>query len=92
MTGTRKTEAPEFSEDLQPRRDRDPDQPADLTGIEEPDLVYRNRREKYDAIVTDILEKQASGPSDAWSAPCRSRNQSGLSGAAAQARHQALSC
>src|SRR5687768_1773388 len=32
-----------------------------LQRIEEPDLVYRTEREKYEAIVTDILEKQASG-------------------------------
>src|SRR5688572_3937695 len=32
-----------------------------LKRIEEPDLVFRTEREKYDAIVSDILEKQESG-------------------------------
>jgi preprotein translocase subunit SecA len=32
-----------------------------LRRIEEPDTVYRTEKEKYDAIVTDILEKQQSG-------------------------------
>jgi preprotein translocase subunit SecA len=32
-----------------------------LQRIEEPDTVYRTEREKYDAIVTDILEKQQQG-------------------------------
>ncbi|HEU4695022.1 MAG TPA: SEC-C metal-binding domain-containing protein, partial [Vicinamibacterales bacterium] len=29
--------------------------------IEEPDLIYRTEREKYEAIVNDIIEKQQSG-------------------------------
>src|SRR5205085_5454471 len=29
--------------------------------IEEPDSVYRTEKEKYDAIVTDIIEKQNAG-------------------------------
>jgi preprotein translocase subunit SecA len=32
-----------------------------MTRIEEPDLVYRTEREKFDAIVNDIIEKQSSG-------------------------------
>ena len=33
-----------------------------LTGrIEEPDLVYRTEREKYEAIVKDIIDRQAEG-------------------------------
>ena len=32
-----------------------------LQRVEEPDLVYRTEREKYEAIVNDILEKQESG-------------------------------
>src|SRR5437764_297734 len=32
-----------------------------LKRIEEPDTVYRTEKEKYDAIVTDILEKQKEG-------------------------------
>jgi preprotein translocase subunit SecA len=32
-----------------------------LLRVEEPDLVYRTEREKYDAIVADILEKEQSG-------------------------------
>src|SRR5262249_59503220 len=30
-------------------------------GIEEPDSVYRTEKEKFEAIVNDIIEKQASG-------------------------------
>ena len=33
----------------------------ELKRIEEPDTVYRTEREKYDAIVNDILEKQQQG-------------------------------
>ena len=32
-----------------------------LRRLEEPDLVYRTEPEKYDAIVADIIEKQAAG-------------------------------
>ena len=32
-----------------------------LKRIEEPDLIYRTEREKFEAIVNDIIEKQASG-------------------------------
>src|SRR3970282_391266 len=32
-----------------------------MTRLEEPDLIYRNESEKYEAIVSDIIEKQASG-------------------------------
>ena len=47
-------------QDLQPRRHRHPDEPC-LRRVEEPDLIYRTEREKYEAIVNDIIEKQASG-------------------------------
>jgi preprotein translocase subunit SecA len=60
MTGTAETEAPEFAKiynlDVIVIPTNRP-----LKRIEEPDLVYRTEREKYDAIVNDILEKQASG-------------------------------
>ena len=60
MTGTAETEAPEFAKiynlDVNVVPTNRP-----LTRIEEHDLVYRTEREKYDAIVTDILEQQASG-------------------------------
>ena len=60
MTGTAETEAPEFAKiynlDVIVIPTNRP-----LKRIEEPDLVYRTEREKYDAIVTDILDKQASG-------------------------------
>src|SRR5918999_1268875 len=60
MTGTAETEAPEFGKiyklDVMVIPTNRP-----LKRIEEPDLVYRTEREKYEAIVGDILEKQASG-------------------------------
>src|SRR5574339_87541 len=52
MTGTAETEAPEFAKiynlDVVAIPTNRP-----LTRIEEPDLVFRTEREKYDAIVTD---------------------------------------
>ena len=48
-------------QDLQPRRDRRSRRTVSLRRVEEPDLVYRTEREKYEAIVNDIIEKQASG-------------------------------
>src|SRR5690242_13014886 len=60
MTGTAETEAPEFAKiynlDVIVIPTNRP-----LKRVEEPDLVYRTEPEKYDAIVTDILDKQASG-------------------------------
>ena len=60
MTGTAETEASEFNKiyklDVMVIPTNRP-----LERIEEPDLVYRTEREKYEAIVADILEKQASG-------------------------------
>jgi preprotein translocase subunit SecA len=60
MTGTAETEAPEFAKiynlDVMVIPTNRP-----LLRIEEPDLVYRTEREKFEAIVNDILDKQASG-------------------------------
>src|SRR5687767_232044 len=60
MTGTAETEAPEFAKiynlDVMVIPTNRP-----LQRIEEPDLVYRTEREKYEAIVNDILEKEKSG-------------------------------
>jgi preprotein translocase subunit SecA len=60
MTGTAETEAPEFNKiynlDVVAIPTNRP-----LQRIEEPDLVYRTEREKYEAIVEDILEKEKSG-------------------------------
>ena len=60
MTGTAETEAPEFDKiynlDVIVVPTNRP-----LKRVEEPDLVYRTEREKYEAIVNDILEKQTSG-------------------------------
>jgi len=60
MTGTADTEASEFASIykldvmvIPPNRK--------LQRIEEPDVVYRTEREKYDAMVADILEKQQAG-------------------------------
>ncbi|HET7696782.1 MAG TPA: preprotein translocase subunit SecA [Vicinamibacterales bacterium] len=60
MTGTADTEAPEFASIYKldvmviPTNRK-------LQRVEEPDSVYRTEKEKYDAIVTDIIEKQNSG-------------------------------
>jgi preprotein translocase subunit SecA len=60
MTGTADTEAEEFAKiyklDVMVAPTNRP-----LRRIEEPDTVYRTEREKYEAIVTDIIEKQQSG-------------------------------
>jgi preprotein translocase subunit SecA len=60
MTGTAETEAEEFAKIynldvivVPPNRP--------LARKEEPDSVYRTEKEKYDAIINDIVEKQASG-------------------------------
>src|SRR4029078_5402618 len=60
MTGTAETEAPEFAkiynlDVIGVRTNRS------LKRVEEPDLIYRTEREKYEAIVNDIIEKQNSG-------------------------------
>ncbi len=60
MTGTAETEAPEFNKiytlDVIIVPTNRP-----MTRLEEPDLVYRTEREKNDAIVNDILERQSAG-------------------------------
>jgi preprotein translocase subunit SecA len=60
MTGTAETEAAEFDSiyklDVIVIPTNRP-----LLRVEEPDLVYRTEREKFDAIVNDIIEKQTSG-------------------------------
>src|SRR4051812_23496707 len=60
MTGTAETEAPEFAKiyklDVIVIPTNRP-----LLRVEEPDLVFRTEREKYEAIVNDILDKQGSG-------------------------------
>jgi len=60
MTGTAETEASEFNKiyhlDVIVIPTNRP-----MTRVEEPDLIYRTEREKYEAIVNDIIEKQASG-------------------------------
>src|SRR5882672_6696763 len=60
MTGTADTEAEEFAKiyklDVMVAPTNRP-----LRRVEEPDTVYRTEREKYEAIVTDIIEKQKDG-------------------------------
>ena len=60
MTGTAETEASEFNKiyklDLIVVPTNQP-----MMRIEEPDLIYRTEREKFEAIVSDIVEKQESG-------------------------------
>ncbi|OFW02209.1 MAG: preprotein translocase subunit SecA [Acidobacteria bacterium RIFCSPLOWO2_02_FULL_68_18] len=60
MTGTAETEASEFAKIYNLDVIVIPTNRS-LQRIEEPDLVYRTHPEKYDAIVNDIIEKQASG-------------------------------
>ena len=60
MTGTAETEAAEFGKIYNLDVIAIPTN-RKMQRIEEPDLVYRTEREKYEAIVTDILDKQASG-------------------------------
>src|SRR5690349_8885355 len=57
MTGTADTEAEEFAKIYKLDVMVIPTNRV-LQRIEEPDTVYRTEKEKYDAIVTDILEKQ----------------------------------
>jgi preprotein translocase subunit SecA len=60
MTGTADTEAQEFASTYKIDVMVIPTNRV-LRRVEEPDTVYRTEREKYDAIVNDILEKQKSG-------------------------------
>ena len=60
MTGTAETEAAEFNKIYKLEVIVVPTN-RPLTRLEEPDLIYRSEREKYDSIVDDILEKQESG-------------------------------
>src|SRR5688500_244125 len=60
MTGTAETEAAEFNKIYKLDVVAIPTN-RQLKRIEEPDLVYRTEREKFEAIVDDILQKQASG-------------------------------
>jgi preprotein translocase subunit SecA len=57
MTGTADTEAPEFAKIYKLDVMVIPTN-RELRRIEEPDTVYRTEREKYEAIVNDILDKQ----------------------------------
>ena len=60
MTGTAETEAEEFAKIYNLDVVVAPTNRS-LRRIEEPDSVYRTEREKNDAILADIIEKQASG-------------------------------
>src|SRR5512134_3810646 len=60
MTGTADTEAEEFAKIYKLDVMIIPTN-RQLKRVEEPDTVYRTEREKYDAIVSDIVDKQASG-------------------------------
>ena len=60
MTGTAETEAAEFNKIYKLDVIVVPTNRT-MQRIEEPDLVFRTEREKYDAIVNDIKEKQLSG-------------------------------
>jgi preprotein translocase subunit SecA len=60
MTGTADTEAEEFAKIYKLDVMVIPTN-RDLRRIEEPDTVYRTAGEKYEAIVTDVIEKQQQG-------------------------------
>ena len=60
MTGTAETEASEFAKIYKLDVIVVPTNRV-LKRIEEPDLIYRTEREKYESIVNDIIEKQQSG-------------------------------
>jgi preprotein translocase subunit SecA len=60
MTGTADTEAPEFAKIYKLDVVVIPTN-RELRRIEEPDTVYRTEREKYEAIVADILQRQQEG-------------------------------
>jgi len=60
MTGTADTEAEEFAKIYKLDVMVIPTN-RELRRVEEPDTVYRTEKEKYEAIVTDILEKQQQG-------------------------------
>jgi preprotein translocase subunit SecA len=60
MTGTAETEAEEFAKIYNLDVIVAPPNRV-LARIEEPDSVYRTEKEKYDAIINDVVEKQASG-------------------------------
>ncbi len=60
MTGTADTEAEEFAKIYKLDVMVAPTNRV-LRRIEEPDTVYRTEREKFEAIVTDIIEKQQQG-------------------------------
>jgi preprotein translocase subunit SecA len=60
MTGTAETEAQEFAEIYKLDVIIIPTNRV-LQRVEEPDSVYRTEKEKYEAIVADIIEKQTLG-------------------------------
>src|SRR6188508_2898721 len=60
MTGTAETEAEEFAKIYKLDVNVIPTN-RQLMRVEEPDTVYRTEREKYESIVNDIIDKQASG-------------------------------
>ncbi len=60
MTGTAETEAPEFAKIYKLDVIVVPTNRS-LKRVEEPDLIYRTEREKFEAIVNDIIDKQNSG-------------------------------
>ena len=60
MTGTADTEAPEFNKIYKLDVMVIPTN-RELLRLEQPDSIYRTEREKFDAIVDDITEKQDAG-------------------------------
>ena len=87
MTGTAETEAPEFDKiyklDVVVIPTNRP-----LIRVEDPDVVYRTAREKFDAVVDEIIELQRAGPAGPGRHDLDREVRDAL-GAAEEARHQA---
>ena len=76
MTGTAETEAAGVRQDLQPRRHRHSHQPRRWCASRSPTSSTAPRREKWAAIVDDIIKTSRSRAARRWSARCRSKSPS----------------
>ncbi len=75
MTGTAETEAEEFAKIYKLDVTVIPTNRS-LVRVNAPDVIYKTEREKFNAVVEDIIERHQAG-SRCWSAPSRSRSPSG---------------
>ena len=88
MTGTAETEAEEFAKIYNLDVDGRPAEPAAAPREERRTSIYRTEREKYDAIVDDIIEQQEQGRPVLVGTVSIEKSEK-LCGHAAPARHQA---